>query len=79
MLPNVVLFDGEDSSGHYELWETNGTAAGTIELTGIGGTFANGLGPVALVPYTADEVLFGGAAPTASTGCGRRTAQRLGR
>ena len=61
MLPNVVLFDGEDSSGRYELWETNGTAAGTIELTGIGGIFANGLGPVALVPYTADEVLFGGA------------------
>ena len=61
MLPNVVLFEGEDSSGHYQLWETNGTAAGTIELTGIGGTFASGLGPVALVPYTADEVLFGGA------------------
>ena len=61
MLPNVVLFDGEDLSGHYELWETNGTAAGTIELTGIGGIFANGLGPVALAPYTADEVLFGGA------------------
>ena len=43
MLPNVLLFDGEDSSGHYELWETNGTAAGTIELTGISGAFAKSL------------------------------------
>jgi ELWxxDGT repeat protein len=61
MLPNAVLFEGEDSSGHDQLWETNGTTAGTIELTGIGGTSANGLGPGDLVPYTADEALFGGA------------------
>ena len=60
MLPNVVLFDGEDLSGRYELWETNGTAAGTIELTGIGGAFAFGLSPVNLTPYNADEVLFAG-------------------
>jgi ELWxxDGT repeat protein len=61
MLPNVVLFEGEDSSGHYQLWETNGTAVGTIELAGIAGTSATGLGPVDLAPYNADEVLFGGA------------------
>jgi len=29
----VVVFNGTDSSGHYGLWVTNGTAAGTHELT----------------------------------------------
>jgi hypothetical protein len=28
----VVLFNGIDSSGHSELWKTNGTTAGTIEV-----------------------------------------------
>ena len=28
----VVLFSGVDSSGHDELWMTNGTAAGTTEI-----------------------------------------------
>ena len=51
MLPNVVLFEGEDSSGHPQLWQTNGTAAGTIELAGILGISATGLGPVDLTPY----------------------------
>jgi ELWxxDGT repeat protein len=61
MLPNVVLFEGEDSSGHPQLWQTNGTAAGTIELAGILGISATGLGPVDLTPYDANQVLFGGA------------------
>ena len=30
MSPNVVLFEGADSNGRTELWETNGTAAGTF-------------------------------------------------
>src|SRR5689334_7530970 len=60
MLSDVVLFEGVDSSGRNELWETNGTAAGTFELTGVAGAFATGLYPVDLQPYNADEVLFNG-------------------
>ena len=37
MSPNVVLFEGADLNGRTELWETNGTAAGTFELTGVAG------------------------------------------
>ena len=32
MLPNVVLFEGEDTTDTASLWETNGTASGTFEL-----------------------------------------------
>ncbi len=61
MLPNVVLFEGADSSGHAELWETNGTAAGTFELTGIPGAATTGVGfyPSNLTNYNG-EILFGG-------------------
>jgi hypothetical protein len=38
-----VLFEGFDSNGATSLWVTNGTAAGTQELTGISGANANGL------------------------------------
>src|SRR3984957_6174874 len=60
MLPNVVLFQGVDSSGHGGLWETNGTAAGTFEITGIAATFSTGLYPVNLTPLNANEVVFNG-------------------
>jgi ELWxxDGT repeat protein len=60
MLPNVVLFQGVDSSGHMGLWETDGTAAGTFELTGVAGASSTGLDPVELAPLNADEVLFNG-------------------
>ena len=60
MLPNVVLFQGVDSSGHDGLWETDGTAAGTFEVTGIAATFSTGLYPVNLTPLNANEVLFNG-------------------
>src|SRR6185312_3386900 len=33
MLPNIVLFQGSDSSNTQGLWETNGTATGTFKLT----------------------------------------------
>ena len=60
MLPNVVLFEGTDSSGNAGLWETNGTAAGTFELTGIAGAAtAGGLYPSNLTNYN-NQVLFGG-------------------
>jgi ELWxxDGT repeat protein len=39
----MVLFDGLDASNHLGLWVTDGTAAGTTELTGISGANANGL------------------------------------
>jgi ELWxxDGT repeat protein len=61
MLPSAVLFQGLDSSNHDELWETDGTAAGTFELTGIAATFPTGLYPVNLTPFNTDEVLFNGA------------------
>src|SRR5262249_16867108 len=32
-----ALFDGFDTAGHYDLWVTDGTAAGTSQLTGISG------------------------------------------
>ena len=61
MLPNVVLFQGVDSSGHAGLWETDGTVAGTFELTGIAGAPSTGLDPVELAPLNANEVMFNGA------------------
>jgi ELWxxDGT repeat protein len=36
MIRKTVLFGGYDASGAAGLWATNGTAAGTYELTGIG-------------------------------------------
>jgi hypothetical protein len=35
MLRRTVLFEGTDASGHAGFWETNGTADGTYELTGV--------------------------------------------
>src|SRR5262249_12508630 len=43
VLNNTVLFPGEEAAGVVGLWETNGTAAGTFEVTGISGANANGL------------------------------------
>jgi ELWxxDGT repeat protein len=33
---NLVLFAGRDSQGHIGLWETDGTAGGTVEVGGLG-------------------------------------------
>ena len=38
-----ALFSGVDAAGHQGLWETNGTAAGTFEFTGIIGANSDGL------------------------------------
>ena len=35
MLPNVVLFEAEDTTDTASLWETNGTASGTFEFTDV--------------------------------------------
>ena len=54
-----VLFSGLDASGDMGLWVSNGTAAGTHELTGITGADASGLAPSDLTVYNG-EVLFRG-------------------
>jgi ELWxxDGT repeat protein len=67
ILNGEVLFDGIDASGNpvgdtAGLWETNGTAAGTHEITGISGAYSagifHGLNPD-LVAFN-NEVLFAG-------------------
>src|ERR1700722_14313731 len=35
MSKSLVYFDGDDAAGDFNLWETDGTVAGTIELGGI--------------------------------------------
>ena len=82
MLPNVVLFAGTDFSGDTGLWVTNGTAAGTYELTGIVGAGTGYVG-VGIVPRlshpTSHSIMarFGSPASTraAKTVCGKRTAR----
>ena len=73
-----VLFSGRDTTGHFQLWETNGTVAGTQELT-TAPTFRQGLKPSNLEVYD-DEVLFQGWTRMGiSKPCGRRTARPRGR
>src|SRR5262249_51625872 len=38
-----LLFEGTNSAGQVGLWTSDGTGAGTHELTGIGGAFTGGL------------------------------------
>jgi hypothetical protein len=45
MIRQTVMFDGQDASDTYGLWLTNGTRAGTDELTGISGANSGGLSP----------------------------------
>jgi ELWxxDGT repeat protein len=59
-----VLFTGNDANGDSTLWVTNGTAAGTTEIGGLGnsgvsGAFSTGLYPSYLTVFNG-EVLFGG-------------------
>src|SRR5262249_16377504 len=71
-----VMFAGTDSAGGEGLWFTNGTAAGTYELTGIeGANAAGGLfgGPTGFVPdFTSfnGEVLFRGIDANGELGLG---------
>jgi hypothetical protein len=61
-LNGEVLFDGYDTSVDFGLWTTDGTAAGTHELTGISGANAN-LGALYLTVFTfngAAEAVFNG-------------------
>jgi ELWxxDGT repeat protein len=54
-----VLFRGTDVNNIQSLWGTDGTAAGTHELTGISGAFLNGVEPQDLTVFNG-EVLFNG-------------------
>jgi ELWxxDGT repeat protein/probable HAF family extracellular repeat protein len=61
----VVMFAGTDAAGDRGVWVTDGTAAGTHELTGISGTYSGGLfgGSTGFPPdFTAfnGKVLFSG-------------------
>jgi hypothetical protein len=42
VLGRKILFAGDDASGHYNLWETGGTAAGTIPIP-VSGAYSSGL------------------------------------
>ena len=59
MARQIVLFQGGDAAGHLGLWESNGTASGTFELTGIAGANANGLDPFGFT-FIDGEALFHG-------------------
>ena len=69
-----VLFSGDDASGRVGLWETDGTASGTHELTGIAGaaTGGQGIGPPGLSPTDLtlfnDQILFAGNDSQGQTG-----------
>ena len=54
-----VVFSGLDASGDMGLWVSDGTAAGTVRLTGIAGADLAGLAPSDLTVYNG-EVLFRG-------------------
>ena len=59
-----VFFSGSDANNYTGLWETNGTAQGTTEIGGLGGTGITGANPAGLNPQflTAfgNEILFAG-------------------
>src|SRR5271155_4296342 len=55
-----VLFDGVDKAGNLGLWTTNGTAAGTAEVTGIVGAASTGVNPSDITIFNG-EALFNGA------------------
>jgi ELWxxDGT repeat protein len=60
---NLVMFSATDAPGDRGLWVTDGTAAGTYELTGISGVYSAGLfgGPTGFAPDFTNfngEVLF---------------------
>ena len=61
MAEYLAVFAGEDTgaAGGFSLWITNGTAAGTLELTGISGAYTGGINPYDLTVFNSD-VLFAG-------------------
>ena len=53
-----MLFNGDDTSNHANLWITNGTGTGTTEIA-VTGAFSGGLNPSYLT-VLGNEVLFSG-------------------
>ena len=62
MLPYVVLFQGSDTNNTQGLWETNGTASGTVRVTN--GPYPYGFQPGPSFPMDLtvfnNQVLFSG-------------------
>jgi ELWxxDGT repeat protein len=58
MSVNLVLFNGYDTNDRANLWETDGTAAGTVEIAAAGAR-STGLSPEFLTPYHG-KALFNG-------------------
>ena len=56
----IVVFVGRDSSHHYNLWVTDGTTAGTTELTGVSGANIGGLIDAVGGQINGDLTLFNG-------------------
>jgi ELWxxDGT repeat protein len=65
MTTNLVLFNGVDASGKAGLWVTDGTSAGTWELSVAGSAFSNSVptGPQYITAF-GSEVLFEGEDPS---------------
>ncbi len=67
---NEVLFNGLNNAtaaGVHGLWETNGTAAGTAEITGINGVASTGLNPSDITVFNG-IALFNGASSANAAG-----------
>jgi ELWxxDGT repeat protein len=60
VLGSKILFAGEDTAGNANLWVTDGTSAGTSELTAAG-AFSGGLKPFDITPFGSGKALFQGA------------------
>ena len=58
-MSRAVLSIEINSQGALGLWTTNGTPAGTFELTGIAGASSNGISPVSLTVFH-DHAIFDG-------------------
>jgi hypothetical protein len=59
MQRQIVMFAGNDASDETSLWETNGTAAGTHEITGISGASPVVFDPSGMTVFNG-EMLFDG-------------------
>ncbi len=72
-----VFFNGFDQFGRQQLWETDGTAAGTQMLTVAGASTSFGLNPSNLEVYNG-QLLFQGTVSGRLRAYGRRTARPRG-
>src|ERR1700722_16274532 len=61
MSRQVLLFEGTDTANDDGLWVTNGTVAGTSELTGVSGARIAGLVPKDFTVLPDEGIVFAGA------------------